>query len=523
LNGAELNYIPNQNFVGQDTLTYKANDGILDSNIASAFITISAVNDSPVAEEIYSSVDEDSSVEITLKASDVESESLNYYVSKSSSNATLEQTASNITYSPNTDFYGYDSFQYYAVDEESQVSNIATVHVNVSPMEDGPKLEDTDTTIYFTLEYGVPDTISFTNFPDVDPDGDAVTYYFKGDSTKYSFSSTTQDTLYCFDCSGAHIAYIYGIDEKGNQGASSAFTVNLIGGPQGLSSVEEYTAGYLENNEQRDNAVSYIPYASLGRTGYIIENRVGSVNVAPYARDFDRFNYWTEPSQFHIELDFSQESLAWDYISEIVIGYVPFTAYLIDAFDNSKEQLFAGYWDYDGDGTFNLGGFSGHSSGGVGPVYGALAWEPIYLFLPQDGVVYGDEAQYLIDNDLETSGGIGWASSNGRELRSSLDYGDPPTVTYPLMTATLFTDYLGSGVLPTEAGHASYGSGYNSASSVVFKTSFKIYDNPDGTRNSRNSMENTFDRSSEEVLLPQMNFNRKFSSDEFMDEQGIEQ
>ena len=39
----------------------------------------------------------------------------------------------------------------------------------------------------------------------------------------------------------------------------------------------------------------------------------------------------------------------------------------------------------------------------------------------------------------------------------------------------------------------------------------------------RNSMENTFDPSSEEVLLPQMNFNRKFSSDEFMYEQGIEQ
>jgi hypothetical protein len=406
---------------------------------------------------------------------------------------------------------------YYAVDEESQVSNIATVHVNVSPMEDGPKLEDTDTTIYYTLEYGVPDTISFTNFPDVDPDGDAVTYYFKGDSTKYSFSSTTQDTLYCIDCSGANTASIYGIDDKGNQGANSAFTVNLIGGPQGLDSVEEWTAPWLDANEQRDNAVSYIPFASLGRTGYIIENRAGLANVAPYERDFDRFNYWTEPSQFHIELDFSQESLAWDYVAEYVNSYVPFTAYLIDAFDNSKEQLFAGYWDQNANGTFDIDG-----DNWTGPIYGAASWEPIYLFLPQDGIVYGNEAQYLAEDDLTTSGGIGFGSSNPRELRSSLDFGDPPSVMYPLMTATLFTDYLGSGVLPTADGLVTYGSEWIGASSVVFKTSFEIYDNPDGTNNSRNSIENTFDRSSEEVLLPQMNLNRKFSSDEFINGQGIE-
>ena len=36
-------------------------------------------------------------------------------------------------------------------------------------------------------------------------------------------------------------------------------------------------------------------------------------------------------------------------------------------------------------------------------------------------------------------------------------------------TATLFTAYLAGSQLPTAAGHASYGSGYDSASSVVFR------------------------------------------------------
>ena len=39
------------------------------------------------------------------------------------------------------------------------------------------------------------------------------------------------------------------------------------------------------------------------------------------------------------------------------------------------------------------------------------------------------------------------------------------------MTATLFTDYLGSNVLPTEAGHISWGSGFTTASSVVLQMS----------------------------------------------------
>ena len=39
------------------------------------------------------------------------------------------------------------------------------------------------------------------------------------------------------------------------------------------------------------------------------------------------------------------------------------------------------------------------------------------------------------------------------------------------MTATLFTDYLGSNVLPTQAGHAAWGSGYSTASSVVWEMS----------------------------------------------------
>jgi VCBS repeat-containing protein len=42
-----FNYTPNANFNGVDSFTYKANDGSLDSNVATVTITVNAVNDAP--------------------------------------------------------------------------------------------------------------------------------------------------------------------------------------------------------------------------------------------------------------------------------------------------------------------------------------------------------------------------------------------------------------------------------------------------------------------------------------------
>ena len=243
------------------------------------------------------------------------------------------------------------------------------------------------------------------------------------------------------------------------------FQVQVNGPQEDLLSVSEWDHGWKENQVLRDGAVSYVPFASLGRTGYIIENRAGVAYSPPYNRDFDRFNYWESDD---VELDFSTPSLGFDYLYEWVNNYVPFSAYRHNFATGQKEQMYAGYWEYDGDFTFNLGGFAGHSSGGVGPVYGALAWEPIYCFVGSGGQHYDPalEATYIALDDLTASGGCGWASGGCDNYTTS-----GAQITYPYMTATLFTDYLGSNVLPTEAGHISWGSGFTTASSVVWQMS----------------------------------------------------
>ena len=234
----------------------------------------------------------------------------------------------------------------------------------------------------------------------------------------------------------------------------------LVNGPQeDLLSVSEWDHGWKENQVLRDPAVSYVPWASLGRTGYIIENRAGLHYSAPYNRDFDRFNYWESDD---VELDFSTPSVGWDYLQEWTNGMAPFSAYRHNFATGNKEQIYAGWWETDGDYELSI-----HDGRWAGPIYGATGWEPIYCFVGMVALPYdpAKEAQYLAEDDLTTSGGCGWASGGCDNVTTS-----GAAITYPYMTATMFTDYLGSGVLPTEAGFAVYG-GFTTASSVVWEMS----------------------------------------------------
>ena len=238
------------------------------------------------------------------------------------------------------------------------------------------------------------------------------------------------------------------------------FQVAVYGPQEDLVAVEEWEHGWKENAVLRDTSVSYLP-PSLGRTGYIIENRAGEAYMQPYNRDFDRFNYWESDD---VEIDFSVETLGWDYLSEAVNAYVPFAMYRHNFGTGTKDPLFAGYWESDG-----IAGWSNPGDGvrWSGPVYGAPAWEPIYSFVSWGGYHYGflTDADYIQINNLANSGGCGWASSAFCDNVTT----SGKQIYYPYVTATLFTDYLGSGVVPTQAGHASWGSGFATASSVVFR------------------------------------------------------
>jgi hypothetical protein len=132
----------------------------VNSASATVSITVTPVNDAPVAAAQSVTVDENSSVAITLTGSDVEGSSLSFSVATPPANGTLSGTAPNLTYTPNANFDGTDSFTFIANDGSAS-SAPATVSITVNNV--------TSLGFYAWLaEFGLVST------PNADPDFDTL-------------------------------------------------------------------------------------------------------------------------------------------------------------------------------------------------------------------------------------------------------------------------------------------------------------------------------------------------------------
>ena len=170
-----LMYTPNPDFNGLDSLTYIANDGAVDSEVASVDITVDPINDQPVANNLSVVTEEDTDVEFTITASDVDGDTLTFTITTQPENGLLSGTAPDLTYTPNTNFSGSDGFTF-LVNDEFDDSTEATVTLTINPVNDAPTVDNQSVN---TLEDS-PLTITLTG-ADID-------------SSTLSFSITTAPT-----------------------------------------------------------------------------------------------------------------------------------------------------------------------------------------------------------------------------------------------------------------------------------------------------------------------------------------
>ncbi|MFO0819085.1 MAG: tandem-95 repeat protein [Pirellulales bacterium] len=131
-------YTPPANYFGPVTFTYRANDGALNSNIATVTITVNNVNESPVAVNDSANVASGSSVNVNVVANDTDADgtidgSTITIVTNPANGVATPNANGTVTYTPNSGFQGSDSFQYTVRDNAAGTSNAATVNITVGP------------------------------------------------------------------------------------------------------------------------------------------------------------------------------------------------------------------------------------------------------------------------------------------------------------------------------------------------------------------------------------------------------
>jgi hypothetical protein len=129
-------YNPNLGYTGSDSFTFTASDGTSTSNTAKVSITIKSVtpvNTPPLVKDQSVTTFTNTPVNITLRGTDANGDTLRSFINSHPSNGTLgeiNQTTHTLTYTPNPNFTGLDSFTHKANDGKED-SNIGKVTINV--------------------------------------------------------------------------------------------------------------------------------------------------------------------------------------------------------------------------------------------------------------------------------------------------------------------------------------------------------------------------------------------------------
>jgi len=141
-----------------------------------ATYTLPPVNNPPVAYDQSVTTAEDTLKGITLTASDPDGDPLTYYIVTGPSHGSLSGSPPSVTYTPALNYNGADNFTFKAYDGQAY-SNIATVSITVTPVNDPPTAPVVDVTPNLPLT--TDNLVCTVTTPSTDPDGDPVTYTYE--------------------------------------------------------------------------------------------------------------------------------------------------------------------------------------------------------------------------------------------------------------------------------------------------------------------------------------------------------
>jgi hypothetical protein len=172
-----VTYVPQAGFSGVDSFTYQVCDPSNACDTATVTITVISTEEPPIAGDDLATTTEDTPVVINAPTNDTDPNSnldltsVTVTTNPANGAVSVNPTTGEITYTPNLNFNGLDSFTYQICDTAAPpFCDTATVSVTVIPVQDPPVAGD-DTAA------SAEDTSEVINVltNDSDPDGDPLT------------------------------------------------------------------------------------------------------------------------------------------------------------------------------------------------------------------------------------------------------------------------------------------------------------------------------------------------------------
>ena len=159
-----LTYTPDENWNGTDTFTYTISDANNGQASATVTMTVHPVNDPPVAVKDTTTILEDNPVTLNLLANDTDIEGSPLTltgVNAPSKGTFINNGDGSITYTPNANQYGTDTFTYTVSDGD--MTSTGTVTINITPVNDPPEFSTSEAlpwTLYEDVAKSFPITIT---------------------------------------------------------------------------------------------------------------------------------------------------------------------------------------------------------------------------------------------------------------------------------------------------------------------------------------------------------------------------
>ena len=139
-----MTYAPAPDYNGLDSFSYTVIDGQGGAATATVSVTITSVNDAPVAKDDAATTAEDTAATIAVLANDSDADGGTLSVASvtmpAHGTATINGDGT-VTYAPAPDYNGLDSFSYTVIDGQGGAAT-ATVSVTITSVNDAPVAKD---------------------------------------------------------------------------------------------------------------------------------------------------------------------------------------------------------------------------------------------------------------------------------------------------------------------------------------------------------------------------------------------